>query len=124
MSYLIVIKTNTLSMQAELNDSANSKILYENLPVRSHVNTWGDEIYFPIPVITNNDNGVSTVQLGDIAYWPPSNSFCIFFGKTPASTSSEIRPASEVTILGKLLGKPSEWKKVTSGEVITLEKAT
>ncbi len=123
MGNLIVIKTKNLSMQAELNESTISKMIYEELPVSSNVNTWGDEIYFPITVKTNNENGVSSVQIGDIAYWPPSNCFCIFFGKTPASTSNEIRPASAVTILGKLLGRPQDWKAVNNGEEITIEKA-
>lgn len=122
MGFLITIKTKKVSMQAELNDSAISKMLYEKLPVRAHVNTWGDEIYFPVPVKAANENGVSVVQIGDIAYWPPSNCFCIFFGKTPVSTPTEIRPASEVTILGKLLGNPEDWKVANDSEEITIEK--
>jgi len=122
MSYRIVIKTEKLSMPAELNDSGISGKLYEQLPFKAHVSTWGDEIYFPVPVKTKNENGVSSVQVGDIAYWPPSNCFCIFFGRTPVSTPNEIRPASEVTILGKLLGRPQDWKVVNDGEIITIEK--
>ena len=110
-------------MKAELNDSIISGKIFEKLPIKASVNTWGDEIYFPIPVRAQNENGVSTVQLGDLAYWPPSNCFCIFFGKTPMSTGNEIRPASEVTVLGKLSGKPQEWKTVDDGEEITIIKA-
>jgi hypothetical protein len=124
MSYQIIIKTSKLSMKAELNNSGISNKIWEKLPIKSKINTWGDEIYFPIPALVQNENGVSTVQLGDLAYWPPSNCFCIFFGKTPASTPTEIRPASEVTILGRLLGKPQDWKIVNDGEEITLEKAS
>jgi len=123
MSYKILIRSSKVSMDAELNDSDISKKIYEKLPVKSRVNTWGDEIYFPVPVFAKNENGVSSVKLGDLAYWPPSNSFCIFFGKTPVSTPSEIRPASEVTILGKLSGRPQDWKIVHDGEEITIEKA-
>jgi len=123
MSYQVIIKTSKLSMNAELNDSGISGKIFEKLPIKAKVNTWGDEIYFPVPVIAQNENGVKSVQLGDLAYWPPSNCFCIFFGKTPASTPTEIRPASEVTILGKLLGRPQDWKFVKNGEIITIEKA-
>ena len=123
MSYRILIKTEKLSMQAELNDSAIAALIYDKLPFRAHASTWGDEIYFPIPVKSKNENGVSTVKIGDIAYWPPSNCFCIFFGRTPVSTPTEIRPASDVTILGKLLGKPQDWKVICGGEEIIIEKA-
>jgi hypothetical protein len=123
MSYQIILKTAKLSMKAELNDSVISKKIFEKLPIKASVNTWGDEIYFPVPVVAKNENGVSTVQLGDLAYWPPSNCFCIFFGKTPVSTVNEIRPASEVTVLGKLLGKPQDWKVINNNEEIIIEKA-
>lgn len=122
MSSQIIIKTEKLSMKAELNDSGISKKLYEKLPIKARANTWGDEIYFPVPVIAKNENAVTSVNLGDLAYWPPSNCFCIFFGMTPASTATEIRPASEVTILGTLQGDPEEWKVVSSGEEIIIEK--
>jgi hypothetical protein len=122
MSHQIIIKTGKLSMKAELNDSGISGKIWEKLPIKARVSTWGDEIYFPIPVKSQNENGVPTVQLGDLGYWPPSNCFCIFFGKTPVSTANEIRPASDVTILGKLSGKPQEWKVVNSGDEITIEK--
>jgi uncharacterized protein len=123
MSYQIILKTRKLEMKAELNDTKISNQIWEKLPIKAKVSTWGDEIYFPIPVLLQNEDGVSTVQLGDIAYWPPSNCFCIFFGKTPMSSADEIRPASEVTILGKLKGKPQDWKAVNYGEEITIEKA-
>ena len=122
MSYPIILKTSKLSMKAELNDSDISKKIYEKLPVKARVNTWGDEIYFPIPVKAQNENGVSSVNLGDLAYWPPSNCFCIFFGMTPVSTSGEIRPASEVTIIGSLSGKPEDWRVVNNEEEIIIEK--
>ena len=123
MSHQIIFKTGKFSMKAELNDSAISGKIWDKLPIKARVSTWGDEIYFPIPVKSQNENGVPTVQLGDLGYWPPSNCFCIFFGKTPVSTANEIRPASDVTILGKLSGKPQEWKIVNSGDEITIEKA-
>lgn len=119
----IVITAGKVSMRAELNDSGISKKMYEKLPVKARVSTWGDEIYFPVPLKAENENGVSSVQLGDIAYWPPSNCFCIFFGQTPVSTPTEIRPASEVTILGKLIGNPRDWKSVRNGEEVVIDKA-
>jgi uncharacterized protein len=122
MSNKIILKTIKVSMEAELNSSGISSMIYDKLPIKARVNTWGDEIYFPIPVKTLNENSVSSVKIGDIAYWPPSNCFCIFFGKTPVSTENEIRPASEVTLLGKLSGNPEEWKAVKNGEEIIIEK--
>jgi hypothetical protein len=110
-------------MKAELNDTIISKKIFEKLPIKAKINTWGDEVYFPIPVKSQNEKGVSVVQSGDLGFWPPSGCFCIFFGKTPISKGDEIRPASEVTIIGKLLGIPGEWKVVNDGEEIIIEQA-
>jgi len=60
--------------------------------------------------------------MGDIAYWPPGNAFCIFFGPTPASTGSEIRPASAVNVVGKVKGDTKVFKAVGSGEQVVLER--
>lgn len=127
----IKIKTEKVEMEAELNETKTAKLIWENLPIESKVNTWGEEIYFPIPIVAPFkvnlqgeplENGVEVVKEGDIAYWPEGHCFCIFFGKTPISTDKEIRPASAVNLVGKLLGNPKEWKKVKPGEKITIER--
>jgi len=116
-----MIITETVQMKAELNDSKTAALIWEALPVSAAANTWGDEIYFAIPVKTGYENAVSVVQKGDLAYWPDGNCFCIFFGKTPASTDTEIKPASPVNLVGRFSGDPEIWKKVAAGDTIRLE---
>ena len=116
----IVIKTNSVRMQAELNDSETSRAIWDALPIESEVSLWGEEIYFKIPVQKNLENGIEVVNEGDLCYWPEGKAFCLFFGKTPIS-NDEIRPYSAVTFLGRLLGNPREWKSVEQGEKITIE---
>jgi hypothetical protein len=116
----IKIRTEKVEMEAELNETKTARLIWEKLPMESKVNTWGEEIYFPIPVVASLENGVEVVKEGDIAYWPEGNCFCIFFGKTPVSTDKEIRPASAVNLVGKILGNPKELKKVKSGEEIII----
>lgn len=118
----IKIVTIKFEVPAELNHTKTANLIYEALPIESRVNTWGDEIYFKIPLKTDIEDGVETVQIGDIAYWPDGNCFCIFFGKTPVSTENEIRSASGVTIIGKLLDNPQKLKQIKSGEKIKVEK--
>ena len=118
----IKISTQNVTMNAELNDSATADLIYNGLPIEARVSTWGDEIYFTIPVKTGLENGVDIVQKGDLGYWPQGNCFCIFFGKTPMSIGEEIRPASAVNLVGKILGDPEDWKKVAAGENISVKK--
>lgn len=122
MAREIRIKAGAIEAGAELNDTKTADAIWNALPIRAQGNTWGDEIYFGIPVKMDPENGREVVDLGDIAYWPPGNAFCIFFGPTPASSGSEIRPASAVNVVGKIKGDPTVFKAVDSGEMVILEK--
>jgi len=116
-----MIITETVQMEAELNDSQTATLIWEALPISAAASTWGDEIYFVIAVKTGTENAVSVVREGDLAYWPEGNCFCIFFGKTPASTDTEIKPASPVNLVGRFSENPELWKKVSAGDTIRLE---
>jgi hypothetical protein len=61
--------------------------------------------------------------MGALAYWPPGNAFCIFFGRTPASRGDEIRAASAVNRVGKIEGDPTVFKQVSGGATIVVDKA-
>ena len=118
----IKISAGNISINAELNESDTARKIWDILPVSSEVNTWGDEIYFSIPVRAELENPVEVVEIGDLGYWPPGQAFCIFFGKTPASTEDEIKPASAVSPVGTWEGDPSELMKILDNEKIVIEK--
>ncbi len=123
MPLKISIVLGKTAVPAELTDTQEAKKVYDKLPIESSYSTWGDEIYFPIPVSLSSSTMVETVSLGDIAYWPPGKSFCIFYGKTPVSTANAIRPASAVIPLGKVVGDPAVFKKLAgANRTIRLEK--
>jgi len=112
-------------VEAELLEDRNPKTveaIWKGLPFEARANTWGDEIYFSIPVIVGEENAQETVELGDIGYWPPGHGFCIFFGQTPISQKGEIRPADPVNVFAKVKGDPKVFKKVKSGDKIRIEK--
>jgi len=107
---------------AELNDTATAKAIWNALPIEARASTWGDEIYFSIPVYLEEENAQEVVEKGDLGYWPPGNAFCIFFGRTPASRGDEIRPASPVNVVGRMEGDPTIFERVRSGEKVVLER--
>jgi hypothetical protein len=96
--------------------------IWSKLPIDGKANIWGDEIYFPIPVQVGAENPSEVVQMGDLAYWPPGNALCIFFGPTPASWDKEIRPASPVNVIGRMVDNPRLFKLVSPGDKIRLER--
>ncbi len=120
-----VVTDATGAVEASLTDEnpETAEAVWEALPIEARANTWGDEIYFGIPVKQGPENPREAVGLGDLAYWPPGNAFCIFFGKTPASRGDEIRPASAVNVFGKVEGDPKVFKKVRSGDTVRIERA-
>lgn len=119
------IELDGLQMDAEWNDSPTAKALEDALPLEADVQTWGDEIYFAVPVKMPLDaTAVEIVEMGDLGYWPTGSAFCIFFGPTPASRGEEIRPASAVNVVGKVLGDPVAFKQVCPGARIRLREKT
>jgi hypothetical protein len=107
---------------AELNETSTAEAIWNALPIEAPANTWGDEIYFSIPVHLGEDDAQAVVEKGDLGYWPAGNAFCIFFGHTPASRGDEIRPASPVNVIGHVEDDSTIFKRVRSGEKVVLER--
>jgi len=121
----IRIKAGDVVREAELYEDlapTTVKAVVEALPIKGIANRWGDEIYFETDVeVDVEENSKEVVELGDVAYWIPGRAICIFFGKTPMSEGDEIRPASAVNVIGKVLGDVEEFKKVEDGTPVVLE---
>ncbi len=111
----IEIIAGDITAQAELNETQTAQAIWEALPFEGLANTWGDEIYFSIPLTMETERGQEVVEAGDLGYWAPGRAFCIFFGPTPASRGDEIRPASPVTVFGRLIGEPTIFEEVKDG---------
>ena len=120
MGNKIRITAGAIETEAELNSTRTAQEIWEALPIRSRVNLWGGEVYFSIAVSLQLEAGQEVVNVGDLGYWPDGNAFCIFFGRTPVSQRGEIRPASPVTVFGKVIGDTTIFKKVAPGTKITV----
>ena len=117
----IRITAGTVTVQAELNDSKTAAAIAAALPIQARGQTWGDEIYFDIGLALAPEAPREVVEMGDLGYWPPGQAFCIFFGPTPMSRGDEIRPASAVNVVGRVVGDPRSFKSVRSGARVTIE---
>ncbi len=120
----IRITAGKVSTEAVLNDSPTATKIWEALPIEGRGNTWGEEIYFSIPVEAKPERDArEIVAVGELGYWPPGTAFCIFFGRTPASTDDRPRAASAVNIIGRIQEDATAFKSVTSGTRVRLERA-
>lgn len=119
----ITISAGDVSVTAALNDGYTAELLWDALPLEASANTWGDEIYFRIALQAGEEDGASdVVEMGAVAYWPPGQALCLFFGRTPASRGEEIRAASAVNVMGAIEGDATVLKQVRSGTPVVVER--
>jgi len=120
----IVISVGEHRLSAQLNESPTARQIWNALPLEGAAKTWGDEIYFEIPVEAGQEpDARSEVEVGELGYWPLGQAFCIFFGPTPASTSEQPRAYSPVNIVGRLGEDATVLRSVRSGQKVHLEPA-
>jgi hypothetical protein len=119
----ITITAGNLSLQAELNDGPTARQIWEALPIEGRANTWGDEIYFEIPVKARQEpDAREEVAVGELGYWPVGHAFCIFFGPTPVSTDERPRAYSPVNLLGHVIGDAARFRAVKDGARVILTR--
>jgi len=123
----VIIESDEIgAVEAEIDPELNpetAELILGALPIEARGNRWGEEIYFSIPVEHGEENSQEVVEKGDMAFWPPGDAFCIFFGRTPASRGDEIRPASAVNVFGRVLGDIAKLRRFSSGSKIRIRKA-
>ena len=119
----IEVAAGSVLVTATLNDSSTADALWDALPLEASANTWGDEIYFRVAVqVDEEDEASDVVNMGALAYWPPGQALCLFFGRTPASRGDEIRAASAVNVIGSIEGDATVLKHVESGGRVVVSR--
>jgi hypothetical protein len=122
--YQVRISAGAVTCTATLNSTSTARAIWNALPIDGRANRWGDEIYFEIPVDLAEDDGRDEVAVGDLAYWPPGNALCIFWGPTPASRGQEPRAASPVNVFGRIERGATDFAQVKSGTPVRVERLT
>jgi hypothetical protein len=105
-----------LKLDAELLDTPTAKAVLAALPVASSALTWGEEVYFEVPVqVAREKTARAIVTPGEIAYWPDGPAIAIGFGRTPISQSDETRLASPCNVFARALGDVKALSAVKAG---------
>ncbi len=106
----------SLTLDADLLDTPTAKAIVAALPLSSSVLTWGEEVYFDVPVkVAREKNARAVIVPGEIAYWPQGTAIAIGFGRTPISEGNETRLASPCNVFAKALGSVKVLAKVKTG---------
>lgn len=114
------------SLIVELREDWNTKTINEilkNLPKKSRANRWGDEIYFSVGIKVKEENSRVDMEVGEVAYWPPGEALCIFFGPTPVSITNKPKAYSPVNPIGIVKEGMEILYKIRGGEEVTVELA-
>ena len=118
----IKITIADITLDGELFDTPCAKEIAEALPIETNPDEWGDEFYFGIPVAMPLDGtATKNVKVGDVGYWPPGKALAIFFGPTPMSKGPEPVPASEVNLVGRIVGDATLLRKAKGSHRIRIE---
>lgn len=119
----IKIEAKNSEFIAELYDNPMGEDIWNALPIEGDVKTWGDEIYFSTSLKSGYEEyEKAVVEVGELAFWDPGKSFCIFFGPTPGS--SVPKPANPATVFGKIENIDSNLEKLKSVSAGTNIKIT
>jgi hypothetical protein len=105
-----------LTLDADLLDTPTAAAIAAALPISSSALTWGEEVYFDVPVeVAREKDARAVITPGEIAYWPQGPAVAIGFGRTPISKGEETRLASPCNVFAKALGNVKVLGKVKTG---------
>jgi len=109
------------ALSAALEDTPTARALLAALPAQSHANTWGEEVYFEVPVDAALEPGArQIVEPGTVCFWTQGNALALPYGRTPISQDERPKLANRCNVLGKLEGDPKQLASVRNGEPITV----
>ena len=109
------------AVSASLNDTPTARALVAALPLKARAQTWGEEVYFGIPVSATLEAGAKqVVPAGSVCFWVEGSSLALPWGRTPVSQGDESRLVTRCNVLGKIDGEARQLASVRSGDAITL----
>jgi hypothetical protein len=110
---------------ATLEDTPSTRALIAALPLKAKAQTWGEEVYFEVPVKAALERDAKqVVPPGTVCFWVEGSSLALPWGRTPISDGNEPKLVTRCNILGKIEGDPKQLSAVRPGDAIAVELAS
>jgi uncharacterized protein len=110
------------AIAAELRDTPTVKALLAALPCQARASTWGEEVYFELPVKTVLESDAQqVVDPGTVCFWVQGSALALPFGRTPASKGDESRLVTRCNVMGKIVGEPRQLRSIKDGVALRVE---
>ena len=107
---------------AELRDTPTAQALLAVLPCQARACTWGEEVYFELPVkAALEPDARQVVDPGTVCFWVKGSALALPYGRTPASKGAESRLVTRCNVLGKIAGDARVLKGVKEGAALRIE---
>ena len=120
----ILIRAGNVAIRARLLATPTADRIWDALPIRGSVQTWGKEVYFRTPITHDIEpDARQVVSKGEIAFWPDGDAIAIGFGATPISKRGEIRFTSKCNVWAVAIDDVDQLKGVYPGEQVSVVEA-
>lgn len=107
------------SVTAALRNTPTSAKLLAALPCAARVHTWGEEVYFTVPIeAALEPDAQQVVEPGTVCFWVEGASLALPYGATPIAQKGESRLVTKCNVLGKLDGDPRTLAGIRDGDAI------
>ncbi len=117
------ITAGDASLDVILKDTPTADAIWDALPISSIASTWGEEVYFAVPVSQKReDDARDLLEMGEIAFWPDGDAIAVVFGRTPISAPGEMRLASASNIWAQADGDPTVMRSARRGDSVRVER--
>ena len=118
----LILKFNSKLFEIILRNTETAKLIAESVPIKSKIQTWGEEIFFNTNLqVKLEDDARDVMQLGELAFWTEGSAIAIGYGKTPVSVGQEIRLIGPCNVWADCIFKKSDFDNIKSGDEITLD---
>ncbi len=110
------------AITVELRDTPTAKAVLAALPCQASANTWGEEVYFELPVKAELEpDAQQVVEPGTVCFWVEGSALALPYGRTPASKGTESRLVTRCNVVGKVVGEARQLRGIKDGAALRLE---